>query len=48
MAKERIMKDIPKSEVNQVVKDFESEGCNVEIKEQPNGNFTVIATCPDE
>lgn len=48
MATVKVLEDIPESDVDQVIRDFESEGCTVEKKEQPNGKFTVRATCPDE
>jgi len=48
MATVKVLKDIPESDVNQVISDFESEGCTVEKEKQPNGKFTVRATCPDE
>ncbi len=43
----RTLKDIPESEVDEIVKDFESEGCTVEKEKQPNGKWTVRATCPE-
>jgi hypothetical protein len=40
--------DIPPSQVDQVVQDFKDEGAiNVTKTQQPNGNFTVIATFDD-
>ena len=48
MTKEFIRRDIPESDVNQVVEDFESEGCTVEKTPQPDGKWTVTATCPDD
>ena len=47
MATVKVLKDIPESEVDEVVSDFESEGCTVEKEKQPDGNYTVRATCPD-
>ena len=44
----RILKDIPEADVDQVVKDFESEGCTVSKEKQPNGKWTVTADCPDK
>jgi len=38
--------DIPPSDVEEVVEDFEGEGCSVERTKQPDGSFTVRATCP--
>ncbi len=43
----RTLRDIPGSEVDEVVSDFESEGCTVEKEQQPDGNWTVRATCPE-
>ena len=45
---QRILKDIPGSEVDEVVADFESEGCMTEKRKQDDGLWTVIADCPDE
>lgn len=44
---ERKLTDIPSDEVEQVTQDFESEGCTVSITQQPDGRWTVIATCPE-
>jgi len=44
----KVLEDIPESDVDQILSDFESEGCTVEKKEQLNGKFTVRATCPDK
>jgi len=48
MATVKVLKDIPESDVDKVISDFESEKCTVEKEQQPNGKFTVRATCPDE
>ena len=48
MATIKVLKDIPESDVDQVIRDFESEGCSVEKEKQPNGKYSVRATCPDE
>jgi hypothetical protein len=48
MATVQVLKDVPESDVDQVISDFESEGCTVEKEKQPNGKYTVRATCPDE
>jgi len=49
MATHKILTDIPENEVQQVMDDFESEGCTDVTKEkQPNGLWTVKAICPDE
>ena len=44
---ERTLTDVPQAEVDQVVRDFEDEGCTVEKVKQPDGNWTVKATCPE-
>ena len=44
----KVLKDIPESDVDQVVSDFESQGCTVKKEQQSNGKYTVRATCPDE
>ena len=48
MAIERVLTDIPESEVDEVVSDFESEGCIVTKAKQNNGLWTVKASCPDK
>lgn len=49
MATEKILTDIPEEDVDKVVEDFKSEGCNPVNKEkQENGKWTVKAICPDE
>ncbi len=48
MATEKVLTDIPASDVDEVVSDFESEGCTVKKEKQPDGKYTVRATCPDE
>ncbi len=47
MPRVRTLTDIPDNEVDQVVRDFESEGATVTKKRQPNGMWTVVATFPD-
>jgi hypothetical protein len=48
MAEEKELNDVPNSEVEQVMEDFAREGCSPVIKvKQPNGLWTVKATCPD-
>ena len=44
----KVLKDIPESDVERVISDFESEGCDAEKEEQDNGLYTVRATCPDD
>ena len=48
MPTERVLTDIPESDVDEVVSDFESEGCTTKKEKQTNGKWTVTATCPDE
>lgn len=48
MATQFTLTDIPPSDVGEVVADFEGEGCSVEKTKQPDGRFTVRATCPIE
>jgi hypothetical protein len=49
MATQKVLSDIPDDNVQQVIDDFESEGCSEVTKEkQPNGLWTVRATCPEE
>ena len=43
----RILTDIPESDVEEVVSDFESEGASVKKKRQPNGKWKVTATFPE-
>lgn len=43
---EKRLTDIPASEVDEVVNDFESEGCTTERIRQDNGLWTVVAQCP--
>jgi hypothetical protein len=47
MPHQEILSDIPESDLDRVVKDFESEGATVTKKKQPDGNWTVTATFPD-
>lgn len=48
MPREFIRRDIPASDVDQVARDFEDDGCTVERTRQPDGRWTVKATCPDD
>lgn len=48
MTTQRTLTDIPDDEVDEVVSDFESEGCTVTKRKQQDGNWTVVATCPDQ
>ena len=48
MAQQKVLTDIPDKDVQQVIDDFKSEGCDPVTKEkQANGLWTVRATCPD-
>ena len=48
MPTKRTLEDIPDSDVDQVVKDFQSENCtDIQKQRQGNGKWTVTATCPD-
>lgn len=47
MSIERTLTDVPADLVDEVVADFESEGCQVVKTRQPDGRFTLVATCPD-
>jgi hypothetical protein len=48
MPTERVLTDIPQDDVDQVIGDFESEGCTAVEEKQANGLFTVRATCPEK
>jgi hypothetical protein len=48
MPRQVILTDIPQSDLDRVVKDFESEGATVTKEKQPDGNWTVKATFPDD
>ncbi len=43
----RILENVPDSDVDEVVADFESEGATV-TKEKENGTWKVTATFPDD
>ena len=43
MAKQENLNNIPDSEVNEVVSDFESEGATVTKTQNPDGTWNVIA-----
>lgn len=45
--KTRTLTDVPSKFLYEVKDDFEREGCNVDVREQANGNYTVIAKCPE-
>ncbi len=47
MSVKKVLKDIPESDVREVVRSFEREGCTVEKEKQPDGKWTVRATCPE-
>ncbi|GAA0852308.1 hypothetical protein [Aliiglaciecola litoralis] len=46
MARTEELTDIPTSDVDQVIEDYESEGAQVEKIQQPNGKWTIKATFP--
>lgn len=48
MAIVKVLKDIPESKVDQVLRDFKSEGCAVSKEQQQNGKYTVRVLCPDK
>ncbi len=43
----RTLSEILDADVDEVVSDFESESCTVVKQKEANGNWTVVATCPD-
>ena len=43
MKKNRLLKDIPESEVDQIAADYESEGAHVERAKQDNGLWSILA-----
>jgi len=43
MSRVEELNDIPSSEVDEVVSDYQSEGAEVEKVEQPDGGWTVRA-----
>lgn len=47
MARVEELNDIPPSEVDEVISDYESEGAEVEKIKQSNGNWTVRAVFQD-
>jgi hypothetical protein len=47
MVVQRKVTDITSDDVNTVVSDFEAEGCKTVKIPQADGNWTVLATCPD-
>jgi hypothetical protein len=49
MSKERVLTDVPDSDVESVMQNFTDSGCKPVTKEpQSNGKWTVRAVCPDE
>ena len=43
------MTDIPESDVGDIVAGLEADECtNIKKEKQPDGKWTVTATCPDE
>ena len=47
MARQEVLTNVPDSDVDQVVADFESEGATVE-REKENGTWKVTATFPND
>lgn len=47
MSTQLTLVDIPASEVDEVIGDFQSEGCSTKKIAQADGKFTVTAICPD-
>lgn len=43
----RVLTEVPEGELDQIVADFESEGCTVSTEKQSDGKWTVTADCPD-
>jgi hypothetical protein len=39
--------NVPSSEKEEVVSDFESEGATVQSQREPDGTWTITATFPD-
>jgi hypothetical protein len=46
MPRKESLTDIPESDLQEVVKDFESEGATVTKQKQADGNWTVEAQFP--
>lgn len=42
------LENVPDSEVNEVVSDFQSEGATVVKNQNADGTWTVTATIPDD
>lgn len=47
MSTQMVLTDMTEAQADEVVSDFESEGCTAKKEKQPDGLFTVRATCPD-
>ena len=43
MPRKETLKDVPEAQVDEIAKDYESEGATVERKKQ-DGGWTIIAT----
>lgn len=48
MIVERVINDIPESDLAKVISDIESEGCGAIKIKQSDEKWTVIATCPPD
>ena len=47
MGHQRTLENVPDSEVDEVVSDFQSEGATVEKIQQEDGSWKVTATYPN-
>ena len=47
MNRKEVLRDVPESDVDEVVGDYESEGATVEKKRQANGLWKVTVTFDD-
>jgi hypothetical protein len=48
MSRIEVLKDVPRSELDEVVNDFKSEGAIVKKEKQENGLWKVTATFVDD
>lgn len=48
MAPTYTMEDIPtEGEADEVVSDYQSDGCSATKEQQPDGKWRVVAECPE-
>ncbi len=48
MAHQEVLKDIPDNRVDKIVAMYGADGCtDIKKEKQPDGKWTVTATCPD-